>query len=32
MIEAISKGVFCEPDKGIINLETFAKIVKKKQI
>lgn len=29
MIEAISKGVFCEPDKGIINLETFAKIVKK---
>jgi len=29
MIEAISKGVFCEPDKGIINLETFARIVRK---
>ena len=29
MIEGISKGVFCEPDKGIINLETFAHIVRK---
>ena len=27
MVEAVSKGVFCEPNKGIIDIKHFAKTV-----